>query len=177
VLIVREPVTDLRTVLVALRTPDDADRLAEVCLRLPLPSATRLIAVTASAPGPLVRPGHQPFAPGQLEGLLEAWAEDDRAEAELAGQRFVERVRAGNPGRTVEARVIRGELIPSGIESRADIALALLAEAAAVDAALIVVGAREQHGLAARLGLGSVSSKLVRRAPTAVLVVRETPGS
>lgn len=175
VLIVRAPVTELRTVIVALRTPDDADRLAEACLRLPLPTTTRLVAVTASAPRPIASPGRQPFAPGEVETLLAAWAEDDRVEAELAGQRFVERVRAGDPGRTVETRVIRGELHPSVMEPRADVVPALLAEAKALDASLMVVGAREHHGLTARLGLGSVSRKLVRRAPMAVLVVREAP--
>jgi nucleotide-binding universal stress UspA family protein len=173
VLIVRRPVTDLTTVLVAVRTLEDADRLAEACLRLPLPPATRLVAVSASAPQPAVRPGHQPFAAGKLEALLETWAVDEGAELEAAGQRFIERIRAEDPERPVAARIVRGELSPSAVEARADIAPALLAEAEALDASLIVFGARERHGLTARLGLGSVSRKLVRRAPMAVLVVRE----
>ena len=39
----------------------------------------------------------------------------------------------------------------------------------------VIVGAREHRGLAARLGLGSVSRKIVRRAPMSVLVVRDAP--
>jgi nucleotide-binding universal stress UspA family protein len=175
VLIVREAVAEIGVVLVALRTPDDADRLAGACLRLPLPPATRLIAATASAPLPAGSPTARPFAPGQAEALFAAWDEAERAGAEAAGERFVERMRAGDPRRDVTARVVRGELRPSAFEARADVAPALLAEAAALGADLIVVGAREQPGVAARLGLGSVSRKLVRRAPMAVLVVRGAP--
>jgi nucleotide-binding universal stress UspA family protein len=82
-------------------------------------------------------------------------------------------MRAGDPQRVVETRVVRGELRPSAFEDRADVAPALLAEAESLGADLIVVGARERPGFTARLGLGSVSRKLVRRAPMAVLVVRD----
>jgi nucleotide-binding universal stress UspA family protein len=107
--------------------------------------------------------------------MLDAWAEDDRREAETAGERFVARIRAVTPDRAVEARVVRGPLSPSLAEARADIAPTLMAEAEALDASLMVVGARERHGVTVRLGLGSVSRKIVRRAPTAVLVVRDAP--
>jgi nucleotide-binding universal stress UspA family protein len=173
VLIVRRPVTDLSTVLVAVRTSEDADWLAETCLRLPLPATTRLVAATVSAPRPSVKPGHQPFAPGRVEAMLDEWAEDDRREAEAAGARFVDRIRAVAPGRPAEARVVHGALSPSLVEARADVAPTLMAEAEGLDASLIVVGARERHGPTVRLGLGSVSRKIVRRAPTAVLVVRD----
>ena len=172
VLIVREPVAALETVLVGLHAQDDAERLADVCLRLPLPAATRLVAVTASAPRPLVPVGRQPLAGGRMEALLEAWDVEERAAAEAAGKRFAARVRAVAPERSVATRIIRGELAPSLIESRADVAPALLEESQALDAALVVVGARERQGLAAKLGLGSVSRNLVRRARTGVLVVR-----
>lgn len=175
VLIVRRPVADLSTVLVAMRTLEDADRLAETCLRLPLPSDTRLVAVSVSAPQPFVKPGHQPLAPGRVEALLDEWAEEDRLEAEAAGQRFVDRIHAVAPDRPVEARVVRGPLSPSLLEDRADVAPTLIAETEGLDASLIVVGARERHGPTVRLGLGSVSRKIVRRAPTAVLVVRDAP--
>lgn len=175
VLIVREAVSEIRVVLVALRTQDDAERLAEACLRLPLSPTTRVIAVTAGAPLPAGSPTARSFAPGKADALFAAWDEAERAEAEAAGVRFVEQMRAGDPKRDVTARVIRGEVWPSAFEARADIAPALLAEAAALGADLIVVGAREHPGLTARLGLGSVSRKLVRRAPMAVLVVRGAP--
>ncbi len=175
VLIVRDEMADLRIVLVALRTADDADRLAEVCLRLPLPPATRVVAVTASAPRPPAAPAGRSFTPGKTEALLAAWDEAEHTGAAAAGARFVERMRAGNPERDVTARVIRGDLRPSALESRADIAPAVLAEAVALGADLVVVGAREQTGLTAKLGLGSVSRKVVRRAPMAVLVVRSAP--
>lgn len=175
VLIVREETAAIRVVLVALRTPDDADRLAEACLRLPLPPATKVVAVTASAPRPPGASSGRFLAPGKTEALLAAWDEAEHAEAEAAGARFVERVRAGDPGRDVSARVIRGDLRPSAFETRADIAPALLEAAEALGADLIVVGAREQTGVTAKLGLGSVSRKLVRRAPGAVLVVRGAP--
>lgn len=171
VLIVREPVGQIDTVVVALRTPADADRLARVCLRLPLPATASIIALTASAPrsGPDDR---KTFAPGRLEALLASWDEAERVEAEAAGQRFVDQVRAGDPQRAVSARVIRGTVRPAAFESRADIAPALLEEATALGASLLVAGAREPRGLGGRLGLGSVSRKLVRRAPMATLVVR-----
>jgi nucleotide-binding universal stress UspA family protein len=175
VLVVRQSVTDLSTVLVAVRTLDDADRLAETCLRLPLPPDTRLVAVSVSVAQPSVKSGHQPFAPGRVEALLDAWAEEDRHEAEAAGQRFVDRIRAVTPDRAAEARVVRGPLSPSLLEDRADVAPALMAEADGLGASLIVVGARQRHGPTVRLGLGSVSRKIVRRAPTAVLVVRDAP--
>lgn len=177
VLVVRRPVTVLSTVLVAVRTSEDADRLAETCLQLPLPAATRLVAVSVSVPQAFVKPGHQPFAPGRIEALLDEWVEEDRHEVEAAGARFVARIRAAAPDRPAEARVVRGLLSPSLTESRADVAPTLMAEAEALDASLIVVGARERHGPAVRLGLGSVSRKIVRRAPTAVLVVRDIPSS
>lgn len=176
VLVVRQPITELRTILVAVHAPHDADRLAETCLRLPLPPSTRIVVVTASAPRPFEKPGHQPFAPGRVEALLEVWAESERDEAELAGQRFGARVVAADPDRTVEARIARGEVRPSSLEARADVVPALLEEAEALDASLIVVGAREHRGLVARLGLGSVSRKLVRRSSRAVLIVREVSG-
>lgn len=172
VLIAREEVAAIRVVLVALRTAGDADRLAKACLRLPLPAATHVVAVTGGAPRLPVASGSRPVAPGKSEALLEARDEAERAEAEVAGARFVEQMKAGHPDRAVSARVIRGDLRPSGFEARADIAPALLAEAKALGADLIVVSAREQTGVTARLGLGSVSRKLVRRAPRAVLVVR-----
>ena len=177
VLIAREQVAEIRTVLVALHSTDEADRLAEVCLRLPLPSTTRLIAVSVNAHRPLVPAGRQPFPGGQMEALLEAWDQEEQAEAEAAGQRFVDRVHASAPDRVVELRIIRGELQPSPLEARSDVAPALLAEADAVDASLIIVGGRERRGFTARLGLGSVSRKVVRRATGAVLVVREPSAS
>lgn len=48
----------------------------------------------------------------------------------------------------------------------------MLATAGAIDADVIVVGARERRGMLARLGLGSVSRKLVRWADCSVLVIR-----
>jgi nucleotide-binding universal stress UspA family protein len=79
---------------------------------------------------------------------------------------------AGDPDRSVTTRVVHGALHPSAFESRADVAPALLAEAEALKANLIIVGTGEHPGFAAELGLGSVSRKLVRRASMAVLVVR-----
>ena len=73
-----------------------------------------------------------------------------------------ERLLAVMPTRSHESRILAG-----------DVASELLAIAAEIEADLIVVGAREQHGMLARLGLGSVSRKLVRRAGCSVLVVRD----
>jgi nucleotide-binding universal stress UspA family protein len=172
VLVVRRPVTDVATVVVGVSTAADAELLADVCVRLPLPAATRLVAVAASAPQPATPAGRQPFAPGQIEAVLDAWSEGEHAQLADAGHRFVGRIQGEAPGRPVEARIARGELIPSMLEARADIAPTLLAEAEALNADLIVVGAREHRGLPVRLGLGSVSRKIVRRAQMAVLVVR-----
>ncbi|MCA9879108.1 MAG: universal stress protein [Thermomicrobiales bacterium] len=173
VLIVREEAAEIRVVLVALRSADDADRLADACLRLPLPPAAKLVAVTASAPQPPGGAAARPRASGAAEAPLAARGETERAGPEAAGLHFVERIRAGDPERPVTARVIRGNLPSSALESRAGIAPALLREAEALGADLIVVGAREQPGGAAKLGLGSVTRKLVRRAPRAILVVRD----
>jgi nucleotide-binding universal stress UspA family protein len=175
VLIVREAIPEIRVVMVAVRTPADADRLADACLRLPLPPTTRVIAVAASAPRLPASSTARPLPPGKMDAMLAAWDEAERVEAEAAGAHFVERVRAADPDRDVSSRVIRGELRPATFEARADVAPALLAEAEALGADLIVVGAREQSGLKARVGLGSVSRKLVRRVSTAVLVVRGEP--
>lgn len=177
VLIARRPLTAVRTVVVGVPTPADAERLAAVCLRLPLPATTRLVAVGAGVPRPVTPGGHQPFAPGQLDAVLDAWAEGERDQLEEAGRCFVARIRAAAPGRPVEARIARGTLVPSALEARADVAPALLDEADALGADLIVVGAREHRGLAGRLGLGSVSRKIIRRAPMAVLVVRAVPAT
>lgn len=175
VLIVRDDISELRVVVVALHTVEDADRLAETCLRLPLPAATQVIAIAAGAPLPQDTSPHVRLTDKRVEALLAGWDAADRAQTAAAGERFIERMHAGDPGRSVTMRVIRGALQPSAFESRADVAPALLAEAEALKADLIVVGAREQSGVAARLGLGSVSRKLVRRASMAVLVVRSAP--
>ena len=176
VLIVREVPATFDTVLVAVRTAEDADRLADLCLRLPLPPATRLVAVTVGAPLPAARTGSPPFADDRIDQVLHEWEEEDRDESEAVGRRFVERIGAGSPGRTVEIRVVRGVVNPSLFDVRGDIAPAILREATDRGAALTIIGAREAGGVAARLGLGSVSRKLVRRASGAVLVLREPVG-
>ena len=172
-LIVRRAPRAVATVLAAVRAPDDADRLADACLRLPLPPEARVAAVTVSAPLPLVRPGHDPFTASKLDVLLREWAEEDRAEAAEVGRRFVARIRAAAPDRHVEAHAARGQVNPTLFDARGDVAPTLLGEAAARDASLVVVGARERRGLTRRLGLGSVSRALVRRIPSAVLVVHD----
>ena len=68
--------------------------------------------------------------------------------------------------------MVRGELNPTPLDVRGDIAPTLLSQVEVFDASLVVVGARERRGLTRRLGLGSVSRRLVRHAPSAVLVVR-----
>jgi nucleotide-binding universal stress UspA family protein len=172
VLIVRNPPGTLETVLVAVRTPEDADRLAEVCLQLPLPARTRFDVATVSVPQLHIRDGHHPFAEGRFEAMLREMAEDDRAAAQAVGQRFVSRIHAEAPERPVTPQVLRGVLNPTLLEEQSDIAPTLLHHAERVDASLIVVGAREHRGVACWFGLGSVSRKLVRRAPCSVLVVR-----
>lgn len=171
VLIVRDAISELRVVVVVLRTVEDADRLAEACLRLPLPATTRVTAITAGAPRPHGDSTRR-FTDEKMEALLADWDEAEQAETTAAGKRFIERMHAGDPERSVTTRVVHGALQPSAFESRADVAPALLAEAEALKADLIIVGAREHPGFAAKLGLGSVSRKLVRRASMAVLVVR-----
>lgn len=175
VLIVRDAISELQVVVVVVRTVADAERLAQACLTLPLPTTTKIIAVTAGAPRPQGDDARDLLTNREVGALLEAWDKAEQAETRAAGERFIERMQAGDPGRSVTARVIHGTLRPSAFESRADVAPALLAEAEALAADLIIVGAREHSGLAARLGLGSVSRKLVRRASSAVLVVREAP--
>ncbi|MCA9878336.1 MAG: universal stress protein, partial [Thermomicrobiales bacterium] len=91
VLIVRQETAGVRAVLVALRTVADADRLAAACLRLPLPPATKVVAVAVSAPRPPAAPAGRSFAPGKTEALLAAWDKAEHAAAEAAGARFVER--------------------------------------------------------------------------------------
>jgi nucleotide-binding universal stress UspA family protein len=167
-LIVRQAPANLHTVVVAIRTPEDADRLADACLALPLPDTTRLIAMTVT---PRL-PRGDAAAPEELDALLNAWEAGDRAEANAAGQRFVERVRAIAQRRAVEARVVDVTPGSPALNARADAGAAILAEAESLDAALIVVGAREAGNPEVRPGLGSVARKLVRQAPNAVLVVR-----
>jgi nucleotide-binding universal stress UspA family protein len=171
-LIVRRAPPAVATVLAAVRSPEDADLLAGACLRLPLPPEARVVAVTVSAPLPQARPARDPFAARRLDVLLHEWAEEDSTEAEAVGRRFVERIRAATPDRHVEAQVVRGELNLTPLDVRGDIAPTLLRQADVLDASLLVVGARERRGLTRRLGLGSVSRRLVRHAPSAVLVVR-----
>lgn len=161
-LVVRDAPEALATVLVAVRTRDDAERLADACLTLPLPAATKLVALTVLEDIPRITRGVDPFTAQRLDDLMREAATDEHAAAEAVGQQLVERMHAEQPERPVEAQVVRG-----------DIADTILRQAAAREAGLIVVDARERPGFTSRLGLGSVSRKLVRRAPTAVLVVRE----
>jgi nucleotide-binding universal stress UspA family protein len=172
-LIVRRAPKAVTAVVAAVRSPEDADRLADACLALPLSPEARLIAVTVSAPLPHVRPGNDPFVAGRLDTLLHEWAEEDRGEAETVGRRFVERVQSSAPDRHVEAQIVRGEVNPTLLDTRGDIAPTLLRQAEALDASLVVVGAHERRGLTRRIGLGSVSRRLVRGAPSAVLVVHD----
>lgn len=174
VLIVREAPVSIETVLVAVRTGQDADRLAELCLRLPLPPNARLEAVTVSAPLSLPQSGHHPLPADRLDHVLDAWTEEDRVEAQAVGHRFVEHIKAGEPGRLADSRMIRGIVNPTFFDVRGDVAPAIVREAEARNAALTIVGSRESDGFPARLGLGSVSRKLVRRAPGAILVLRES---
>lgn len=161
-LIVREAPPALDRVVVALHTPEDADRLAAACLLLPLPPATAVIAVTVLEPLPLVRPSIAPYVTARLDEILRDQAAAERTAAEATAQRLERRIRTAEPERVVRAQVVRGETVPE-----------ILAQVRALGAGLIVVGARERSGLTGRLGLGSVSRKLVRRAEPAVLVVRE----
>lgn len=172
VLIVRDAPETMDTVLVAVGSREDADSLADLCLRLPLPAQTQIVAVTASAPLPQATPERQPFKPDRLDALLRVWAEEDRSGSEAIGQRFVVRFGEAQPDRRIEARVIHGVVSPSLLEARGDVAPAILEEEAAVDAFLTVVGARASGGIRGRLGLGSVSRKIVRRSRGAVLVAR-----
>ena len=165
VLIVRQATTPLERVVVAVRTAEDADRLAAACLLVPLPPATELVALTVLDPLPLVRPSVDPYVTARLDEMLRELAIVERAGAETTARRFSQRVRAAEPGRAIATRVVRGAAAPE-----------ILAGARTPGAGLIVTGARERRGVTGRLGLGSVSRKLVRRADAAVLIVRE-PGT
>lgn len=173
VLIVRAAPSVLDTVLVAVGSVEDADRLAELCLQLPLPPATRLLALTVTtAPAPM--PDEERPRADQHTRMVAEWAEQARLAAAHAGERFVARVRHEAPARPVAAEVIEvahgGGAWPS--ETPADVAAALLAEVTNRGAGLLIVGARQRQGVAGWLGLGSVSRRLVRRTPGAVLVAR-----
>ena len=89
------------------------------------------------------------------------WAITTGGTAKGASNRLAEHLRAGRPELAIDPRIMAG-----------DIASELLAAAVEIEANLIVVGARERRGMLARLGLGRVSRKLVRRAECSVLVIR-----
>jgi nucleotide-binding universal stress UspA family protein len=150
VLIGRETSGPLDRVLVAVGQQDDAAKMTEACLALPLAAGAQIIVVTVYA---AVSGGPAEATPGRVPG------------AESAAHAVAELLRRRAPDWAVEERTLAG-----------DIASALLAEAVAQAADLIVVGARQRQGLTGRLGLGSVSRKLVRRAGSAVLVVRGRRG-
>lgn len=107
VLIVRDAISELRVVVVVLRTVEDADRLAEACLRLPLPATTRVTAITAGAPRPHGDSTRR-FTDEKMEALLADWDEAEQAETTAAGKRFIERMHAGDPERSVTTRVVHG---------------------------------------------------------------------
>jgi nucleotide-binding universal stress UspA family protein len=159
VLIARETHGSLDRVLVAAGKADDAARLAEACLALPLAAGTRVLAVSVAATGGGAAADDPAYR--ALAETAQDWAASADAAAQAVVDRLADLLRGGGPAWTIETRLLAG-----------DTASALLAEAVAQVVDLIVVGARERHGLAGRLGLGSVSRKLVRRASGAVLVVR-----
>ncbi len=76
-------------------------------------------------------------------------------------ERLAAHLSANSAGHTVDSRSLTG-----------DVAGELVETATAISADLIVTGARARHGMRARLGLGSVSRAIVRRAGCSVLVVR-----
>jgi nucleotide-binding universal stress UspA family protein len=167
VLIVRGhhlPAVDGR-VLVGIGLHDDVDRLANALLRLPLPAGTRVVAASVeAAPG-----GGSAADDPEIRRLAETmrdWTAAAESEARAAARHLAERLRAAAPDLVVEPRLLAG-----------DVASELLATAVEIGADLIVVGARERRGMTARLGLGSVSRKLVRRAEHSVLVVRHDPSA
>lgn len=160
-LIVRRAPEAIGQVLLAVRTMDDADRLASAFCALPIPPEARLSVVTVLPDIPRVRADLDLAAAGQLDDVLRDLAEEEHMAATEVGERVRDRVLAVEPNRKVDLRLVRGEAAP-----------ALLALQQEQDADLVIVGARERRGLAQWLGLGSVSRKLVRRIPTAVLVVR-----
>lgn len=79
-------------------------------------------------------------------------------------ERLATHLAANSAGLTVDSRSLSG-----------DVADELVETATAISADLIVTGARARRGMHARLGLGSVSRAIVRRAECSVLVVR--PGT
>lgn len=162
VLIVHDPAPELKRIVVAIRTETDADRLAGACRLLPLPPQTEIVAVTVLQPLPFVRPSIVPSVNAYLEGLRQELAAVEEAEAETIHCHLGQRIQQTEPDQPASGQIVRGEAAP-----------AILAEAEALDARLIVVAAREHHGVMGRLGLGSVSRKLIRRASGAVLVVRD----
>jgi nucleotide-binding universal stress UspA family protein len=162
VLIVRQTPPVLSEVLIAAATPEDAERLTEAALALPLAPSVRIVAAT------VVRSGQDLSAPAEeaadpevdrLHDALRQLGADEGATAQAAIDRIVALARAR--GHETEALVLRG-----------DAGDTLLQTAAERGTCLIVVGAREHSGIGGWLGLGSVSRKLVRRTGSAVLVVR-----
>lgn len=173
VLIVRAAPSALDTVLVAVGSVEDADRLAELCLQLPLPPATRLLALTVTtAPAPM--PDEERPRADQHTRMIAEWAAQARLAAAHAGERFVTHIHQAAPDRRVTAEMIEVEHGRDAwpTEAPPDVAAALLAEAARREADLLIVGARQRQGVTGWLGLGSVSRKLARRTPGAVLVAR-----
>lgn len=70
VLVVRDPPPLLETVLIAVRTTEDADRLVDACLRLPFPTEARFDVATVSVPQLHLTPGRRPFTEGRYEAML-----------------------------------------------------------------------------------------------------------
>jgi purine nucleosidase len=144
-------------ILLAIDGSVSSDRAAQLVCSLPLPpdSLVRIVAA---------RPAHTDVlsmawtSPGHNGDRLESDADADarhRREAIERYQRILER-----PGLKVEGFVVRGRA-----------ASAIVDEASAMSADLVVLGSRG-HGTIATMLLGSTASEVVDHAPCPVLVAR-----
>jgi nucleotide-binding universal stress UspA family protein len=111
------------------------------------------------APDAAVRLVHVGWKPGTTDDRVEDWARTYEAGARARLEELSAELRAAGCG-SVTPELRQGEP-----------AVEILAAAAAADADLVVLGSHG-HGFFDRLVLGSVSTRVLRRVPGAVLVVR-----
>lgn len=156
VLVARPIRHELRSVVLAHDGSKHADHAVEFAASLPLPAQTEVSLVH------VVRPPHpltdiSGFGDYHLYEALEAAQEERREEGEAILRAAATRL--GEAGRRTTTEVLGG-----------DPAFAILNTAAARDADLIIAGARGSS-LITRLVIGSVTDRLLKKAPCSLLIV------
>jgi nucleotide-binding universal stress UspA family protein len=133
-------------------------------------SATRLVSGFALPPGSIVRiaAAHRRFS----DALSVSWAAVGDAHSDVESGSDADARRLREAVARAETTLTRPGLTVQGILLHGRPGSAIVEEAAAMDADLVVVGSRG-HGTIATMLLGSTASEIVDHAPCPVLVARQ----